>query len=194
MTKTIATLFAAIVGLGLFAFPVRDSLSARMNADDEESGPQNLWVWPTEAIPPKGQGNINPNYVWTPRIGVWYYRIAANGYLLKDNNNLIDWWESGVTTSFGSGYSAGAFLPLEAGVYSISATVDGRAQFRVGFYREVENGFLWNSWKELSAQTAAGSYERTFTVPQGCSLVLISPTSSSSTVLTTTNIEIYRLD
>ena len=157
---------------------------------EEDSGPINLWTWPTE----ESSAFVYPSTVWMPQIGVWYKGFAGNGY--SRNMNMGTWTEESVTSIYSSGYTMAAFLNLEPGHYVLGCDVDGLAQFRLSFYKRVEDGYLWDSWQVLAVRASAGYYERVFTVPEGCSLVALLPTSSqkSAPPLTVTNIEIYRLD
>ena len=162
---------------------------------EEDSGPINLWEWPQTSI--RSGAARTPRSVWTPQLGTWYEDISPDGYVFySGSSKMVDFSEASITTSFRSGYSCGTFIPLEPGHYVLGCDVDGRAQFRISFYKKVEGGYLFNSWTALSVKESAGYYERVFTVPEGCSLVALLPTSSqgSAPPLTVTNIEIYRLD
>jgi len=173
------------------ASPVRSNMGGDgLSRLDPEDGPQNLWSWP-DAVSVQ---TAKPDTVWIPQVGVWYRKIAANGYSSSGQYGSFD--DSSVTTTYSSGYSMGTFLPLPPGHYVLGCEVDGRAQFRMTLYKEVDGGFKFMSYSIWSAQGAAGWYERTFTVPEEASLVMLMPTSSQTSAppLTVTNIEIYRLD
>lgn len=181
----LAVLAAAVVS----SAPVRSDLGGREDAGYIEDGPKNYWTWPTEDT----NASANPTTVWTPEIGVWYTSIASDGYSTK--NQMGTYTEDSVTSRISSGYAMGVFLPLEAGEYRISCNTDGDTAFRLNFYQEVEGGFMAGTWITLSRQSAGGWYNKTFTVPEGCSLVLLLPAPyNKNTTLTTTDIEIYRID
>lgn len=175
------------------ASPVRSNMGgdelSHLNPDD---GPQNLWVWPTGVESPRRYRS--PSTIWTPEIGVWYYRCATNGYIQPSGSFLSDYGNDFVTTTYSGGYSAGTFVYLDAGHYHLSCNVDAPALFRLGFYKEVDGGYLWSAWTTITSQPSAGRYERVFTVPDECSLVLLLPCSYITDPLTVTDIEIYRLD
>ena len=178
------------------ASPVRSNIGGDELLRIDDSLPQNLWVWPTEVQSIRKYHG--PNAVWVPQIGVWYV-FASNGGYVDTNynlNELVGYTDVSVTATYDGGYSAGCFTPLLPGDYLISAMVDGAANFRVAFYEQVDGGYRWVSGKSLGLQTGGGYYERSFSVPSGCSLALVIPTSSvgSAPPLTVTNIEIYRLD
>lgn len=196
MNKLLTTLLTICLGLGILASPVRDSLSARMNADDEDSGPRNLWTWPTAEQSKReyhGQGAV-----WKPEVGVWYGFVSERGYVDTNMNNwkLVGWTEASMSTIVGGSYSSGVFMPFLPGTYSLGCDVDGRTQIHLGYYEAVSGGFKWKSFQSLRRQTEAGYYERTFTVPDGCSLVMFVFNSDTTTegVLTVTDIEIYHID
>ena len=196
MKKAIAAILAMCAAWASWGMPVRAAISGRIEGDGREA-PQNLWVWPTEEVmPPK---TLTPSDVWEPEIGVWYTAIAPNGYVRRMSYG--SWMANSVTTINHYGYAMGTFLALEPGRYSLDCNTDGDTWFQVGYYKAVENGYLWHSYVKLSRQRAGGWYSRVFTVPDGCSLVLIGPTptgqgygTDEEVDLTTTDIEIYRLD
>lgn len=191
MKKLCVAMLAVVCGLcAAYGKPVKSDVGGREDLGYIEEGPKNYWVWPTEAIT---RGGIGPTTVWNPEVGVWYTGIAANGYvraLVKGS-----YTENSVTTKIDAGYAMGAFVALEPGRYGLSCNTDGDTQVRLGFYKEVEGGFMAGTWITLSRQSVGGWYNKTFTVPEGCSLVLLVPSPyDSTTTLTTTDIEIYRID
>lgn len=188
-------LLLAISPLLALASPVRSNMGGDELIRIDDSLPQNLWVWPTQEQTERKFRS--PNSVWYPEIGTWYVFCSSGGYFdVNSLNLLIDFSDGSVSTSYSSGYSAGAFIPLEPGHYMYSADVDGGCNVRVGFYEERDNGFKWMSNVSLGSQNYAGHYERVFTVPSGCSLALFLPTTATASQdpLTSTNIEIYRID
>ena len=178
------------------ASPQRGTSAAKNLLFTDDSAPVNLWVWPDAAQTVRRY--YGPRDVWIPETGIWYIFAGAYGYIDTNPKAVLldDFSANSVTARFDTGYSAAAFLILLPGDYRLSCTTDGRAQFRIGFYEEVEGGFKWHSASILSASSSAGVYERVFTVPDGCSLVVISPTSSqrADPPLTVSDIALYRID
>ena len=162
-------------------------------ADVEEE--QNLWVWPTETRNYNETGYKSPKTIWVPELGVWYTGAAENGYFFGSGSNIPgDSGEDFVTTYASGGYGWGTFLELKPGHYWLGCNTDNVASFRFGFYQEVEGGYQWFSRLQLTKSSGSGYYERVFTVPEGTALTMFEPTSTNKAYLTTTNIEIYRLD
>ena len=172
--------------------PVRSNMGGEEVSRIEDDAPVNLWSWPTDLL----FYSASPSTIWTPQLNVWYGRIAENGYSLVRSSPYGEFDNESVTTIFQTGYSLGVFLPIFSGHYILRCNVSGRSKFRLGFYRETTSGYLWTSSSLLGVKSSSGIYERVFTVPEGCSLMLLLPTSSDSSAspLTVTDIEIYRLD
>ena len=186
---------AVLTASPLPASPVRSSLGGDGLSRIDDEAVNNLWVWPLTSI--RSGATRTPRSIWTPQLDTWYEDISPDGYVFySGSSKMVDFSEASITTSFRSGYSCGTFLPLEPGHYVLGCVVDGLTQFRLGFYKEAEGGYRWASWTTLASQSGAGYYERVFTVPAECSLVLVIPTSGSVSAppLTVTDIEIYRLD
>ena len=190
--KRLFCLLALTLSLFLFASPVRDATAAKNLSFIEDYAPINYWSWP-DAVTFQ---TAKPDTVWIPQVGVWYGSVAINGHSQTTSSSRGSFDDTSVTTTYTSGYSMGIFLPLPPGHYVLGCEVDGRAQFRMALYKEVDGGFQFLSYSIWSAKGAAGWYERTFTVPEEASLVMLMPTSSQSSAppLTVTNIEIYRID
>ena len=183
-------LLLAISPLLALASPVRSNMGGDELLRIDDSLPQNLWVWPDDVTAIK----TSPSTVWIPEIGVWYASIAINGYS-RYAAPAGEFSDHSVSSTFSAGYSLGTFLPLEEGHYVLKYTADGKSQFSLGFYREVDGGYINHSYS-IFPTFAAGDVEQVFTVPTGISLVLLLPTSrnASAPPLTVTNIEIYRID
>lgn len=195
--KKILSLVIAMVAVAALGSPVKSDVGGREDLGIIEETPKNLWVWPTEALARDAAGGVRrPSSIWTPEMGVWYKKMAANGYLFMGAEaNEGDFGDDFVTCLYKTGYGWGTFLELEPGHYVIGYKADGAARFWLSFYGEVDDGYQWVSGVGLTKSDKAGHYERVFTVPEGTALTALLPVSpASNEVLTTTDIEIYRLD
>lgn len=114
-------IFIFLVGMLMFQVvgsPIRSELGGIAEEDDINL-PVNLWTWPDRVAP---KCSYNPQSEWVPEEDVWYVRIASNGYVSSDPNNLDgkSFSEESFHQISVSWYVAGRFMLLEPGEYLLS--------------------------------------------------------------------------
>lgn len=173
MRKTLYLLMSAccFLSAAILASPVRSSLGGDKVATIEDGEVPNLWVWPTDYIGLSFAGPKAPHN-WQP--GIWYLRVADNGYTTAPSEGY-SFSDNSFHNMCGGGYSMVQFFALEEGEYSISydylcETPTDNADLLVREYIDYGAGWVYGGairtylvWREVFEDRK--SEQKTFTIP-----------------------------
>ena len=151
MKKIHILLVAAFSVLSILAEPVKSMLGSELAELQIEEEEQNLWVWPTESIK-LVWGNPSTTRYW--ETGIWYIRMAGNGYTNSNNDETKylfsnDWFHN----CNDAGYSMTQFFNLEEGQYSLSYDYlcerpSDDAFIVIIQYNVIDDGWIYSSQTE----------------------------------------------